>query len=170
MEALSIAACIAAAPNSVAGTPESAPIILPIGVLALPSITALESPMLALHHLLHRVEGGVHVCARDLVVGHHPDAAVDVEAVYVPLTQCAYDLVRRPVSCIEEYNVRPDPVWVHVDSCDVRQSVSEAAGVRVVFGQPVDHRLESDDAGGSDDARLTHLAAHDLPLLPGLPL
>ena len=42
------------------------------------------------------------------------------------------------------------------------------AGARVVVGEPLDHRLERDDARGRDHAGLAHAAAEPAPLHAGL--
>ena len=85
----------------------------------------------------------------------------------------------------EEHEVRPDPLGVERpvaglgdvargdDSGHRRERLGEAAGVRMVVGEPVDHPraavAQRDEAGGREDPGLAHPAADELPAAPGAP-
>ena len=67
-----------------------------------------------------------------------------------------------PGGDVEEDDVGVDVVGVYTDAVDFREALCEFLGVLVVFVEAFDHVVEGVDAGGSDDAYLSHSGAEHL--------
>ena len=62
----------------------------------------------------------------------------------------------------EDDDVRLNFGRVDLDAFNVRQSLCEQPGVRMIFMQPLRHLLQRDQASGGQNARLPHASAHRL--------
>ena len=64
------------------------------------------------------------------------------------------------------HHVGVHPVRVACHARHFSERPGQGARIRMVLGEAVDHGVESDQAGGSDDARLAHAAAEHLAPAP----
>ena len=66
------------------------------------------------------------------------------------------------------HDVRLDGRRINAPGEPLGQRLRRGAAPGVVVGQPFDHRLQRDDAGGGDDARLAHPTTETRPIGPRL--
>ena len=69
---------------------------------------------------------------------------------------------------VEVHDVRLHAFEVARDARQLGQSLGQGAGVGVVVGEAVHHRLQRDDPGRCENARLAHAAAEALAPAPCL--
>ena len=69
---------------------------------------------------------------------------------------------------VEDDDVGLDAIGVNGEAVDVGQPLGQAAGILMVFGQPVHHAVQGHQPGGGQDTGLAHAATHHLAPSMGL--